>query len=144
MVYFASLHHIHEAYMNVAMNECSRVLKQKGIVVFAESVAMEKSYYELVDGPADADDSQRRAYSAIRLGEHFGLQPILEEFFSLESSMADFRTLLKEQLPGTERRERLVAATSDRVGDLPSVSDDVEEPPMFPSICRVNILQKLG
>lgn len=104
LLYIDSFHHISPGKMNHALQECRRVLKDKGQLVILEPVASEQSYYELVRLILDEKEMQKEALNVIQTAQNHGFLSEKEDFFFLERTCEDFHALVLSTIKTPEQR----------------------------------------
>lgn len=142
ILYLASLHHVPDAFMTRAMQECRRVLKAGGRALFVEPVYRAGAYSELTRLVDDESGLLNQAQAAIAsfAGRQMAMEH--EEIFYLERSFADYERLVDFFVEDKERRASILAAAR-RITERFSAAAKREFADFrYRSICRLSILAR--
>lgn len=142
ILYIASLHHVPPAEINRAVKEVYRVLKPGGIVIFAEPVPRQGSYYEITRLVDDEKDILTRAYQAIKDAAAIGLEMKKENLAYFARSFEDYTALLETFVADEEKRNRYLKEAKEVTQRMcRDAGLDIKDY-RFKSIVRINVLQK--
>jgi ubiquinone/menaquinone biosynthesis C-methylase UbiE len=140
--YMASFHHIPSDNINLALEECKRVLKISGSTVFLEPVPQLGSYYELLKLVEDEREILALSYKAIKSLCNMSFILNTEEYFFMERSFSDYEKLLKIFVNDDTERSVILLKAKEITENLCKNSKINFEEYRFKSICRVNIFVK--
>ncbi len=144
IVYLASFHHIPENEMFDALQRCRMLLKSSGTAIFVEPVARKGSYYEIVRLEADEAEIQAKVYRMLLDTDRYGFMMRAEETYFLERSFADFKKLIEVFVDDKVRGADIIAQARAITEQFCRENGTNFEDYRYRSICRLNILDKVG
>ena len=142
ITYIASIHHVPEDKMVMAIRECSRALRPGGHAVFIEPIARPGSYYEIVRFVNDETEIQAKAYEALQAAGHAGLKLKSEEICYVERSFADYTSLLGIFVDDDQQRSEILAQARGVTERLSREAGQGFEDFRYQSICRVMLFER--
>jgi len=142
VLYMASFHHFPPEKMGEAINECRRVLKSGGIVVFLEPVVQGSSWYEITRFFQEEEDLRFLAYNSIKNTIGHGFQNLIEKFYYIEKKFSDFEAHIEIYVPDPVKRKGIIESAFTVYEKLLAESGLTREEFMLKSVSRVNILVK--
>lgn len=143
VIFSFSLHHIPVALIDSALSETRRVLKPDGLVVVLEPLP-EGSGFEMLRLIDDETEERQYASRAIHNAERIGLEPVNEQFFSLDDYYADEQAMLKAiLLVDAARRVAAKAREAEFKRLFYQVGVATDRGYRFEDKLRLNILRRL-
>jgi ubiquinone/menaquinone biosynthesis C-methylase UbiE len=142
VTYIASFHHIPLPEMNTALEECKRVLKPGGHVLFIEPVPEPETYYEILKLAEDEKEILAKSFSAIKQIKKMNFSFFKEEFFYMERSFSDYIKLLNIFFDDENLRADAAAKAREITNLLCKKSHTKFQDFRYKSVCRLNIYKK--
>lgn len=140
--YIASFHHIPEDDMKKSVEECGRVLKSKGHVIFLEPSAVKDSYYELTKLVEDEKDILEKSYTEIRNIKNTGFKMVIEKYIYFERTFSDYENLINTFVPDEKARETALLEAKKITGNICRRTGEEFGNFRYKSICRLNVFKK--
>jgi len=138
IIYYASFHHVPEIEMNNALKECSRVLKENGLVFICEPLTDKGSYYDLASLIEDEKEIREIAHAYISLAGETNFHMMTEKYYYIERTFEDFINLANVYVTDFNEKGNIIRKALEIVLKSNKDIDNAR----FRSLARLNILQK--
>ena len=137
------LYHLTEpADRHQALREAHRVLGPGGQALFIEPL-VECSYYLITRLAEEDTEARRLAHEAIENAGTVGFRHENEDFFCIERSFEDFRSLLELHWEESEQKKSETLARAEAIArTLAAGTGCTLDDYRFRSACRLNLLRK--
>lgn len=140
VLFFYSLHHVPEEYMQKAISEAMRVVKKDGMICFLEPVSEEDTYYILSRLMNDEAEIQKTAYGYIKRASEDGLRQVSELFFYFYRGFERFKQQVDIYITDEVRRTDLL----NKAKDIIIKRNETVEKAQLKSLCRMNVMKIKG
>jgi ubiquinone/menaquinone biosynthesis C-methylase UbiE len=142
VLFMSSFHHIDPGSFNSTFTELSRVLKDDGIAIIIEPLAMRGSFWELTRLAGDEKEILASACKAIQQSSDAGFKIKSEHFCYIDRTFDDFKNQLQSN-DLAEKDKSVILNKADAYCKSRSIREKVPLDQLrLKSFCRVNVLNK--